>query len=40
MLHLTPFGGGESSCKGRLFAEREVLVFVSAIVNHLGYSTS
>jgi hypothetical protein len=32
MLHLTPFGSGESSCKGRLFAEREVLVFVSPIV--------
>lgn len=30
--HLTPFGGGHSVCKGRAFAEREVLIFVAAFV--------
>lgn len=28
--HLRPFGGGHTVCKGRTFAEREVLVFVAA----------
>ncbi|CZT52280.1 uncharacterized protein RSE6_13578 [Rhynchosporium secalis] len=30
--HLYAFGGGYSMCKGRLFAEREVLTFVAAVV--------
>ena len=30
--HLNAFGGGQSICKGRLFAEREVLIFVSGIL--------
>ena len=28
MLHLNLFGGGHSVCRGRYFAEREVLTFV------------
>ncbi|PWY88392.1 cytochrome P450 [Aspergillus heteromorphus CBS 117.55] len=31
--HLYSFGGGYSMCKGRLFAEREVLTFVAAVVS-------
>ncbi|OCL03495.1 cytochrome P450 [Glonium stellatum] len=30
--HLNAFGGGQSMCKGRLFAEREVLIFISGIL--------
>lgn len=30
--HLNAFGGGQSICKGRLFAEREVLIFISGIL--------
>ncbi|KAL9616094.1 MAG: hypothetical protein Q9160_008994, partial [Pyrenula sp. 1 TL-2023] len=29
---LTPYGGGHAMCKGRLFAEREILLFVSSIL--------
>jgi cytochrome P450 len=32
LLHLNPFGGGASMCKGRLYAEREVLFFVAALL--------
>jgi cytochrome P450 len=31
-LHLNTFGGGPSVCKGRSFAEREVLIFVAGIL--------
>ena len=30
--NLNPFGGGYSVCKGRLFAEREVLLFIAGFV--------
>lgn len=29
---LTPYGGGHAMCKGRLFAEKEILLFVSSIL--------
>lgn len=32
LLHLNPFGGGASMCKGRLYAEREVPFFVAAFL--------
>ncbi|KAL4898399.1 cytochrome P450 [Aspergillus ambiguus] len=33
-LHtIYPFGGGASGCKGRVFAEREILAFVAAIIS-------
>jgi hypothetical protein len=32
MLHLVSFGGGASMCKGRLFAEREVLFFIAGLL--------
>ncbi|KUJ18102.1 cytochrome P450 [Mollisia scopiformis] len=32
-LHLFAFGGGPSVCKGRIFAEREVLIFVAALIS-------
>ena len=32
MLHLVSFGGGASMCKGRLFAEREVLFFIVGLL--------
>ena len=32
MLHSTPFGGAHSVCKGRYFAEREVLTFVADFI--------
>lgn len=32
LLHLNPFGGGASMCKGRLYAEREVPLFVAALL--------
>lgn len=33
MLHLFPFGGGHSVCKGRYFAEREVMIFVAGLIS-------
>jgi len=32
MKHWYPFGGGTTVCKGRYFAEREVLIFVAGIL--------
>ena len=32
-LHLFAFGGGHSVCKGRIFAEREVLIFVAGLIS-------
>lgn len=32
MLHLNLFGGGHSVCKGRYFAEPEVLTFVAGFI--------
>ena len=32
MKHLTPFGGGVTICKGRTFAEREILLFTAAML--------
>lgn len=32
-LHLFAFGGGHSVCKGRLFAEREVLIFIAGLIS-------
>ena len=32
MRHLNPFGGGTSMCKGRFYAEREVLLHVASLV--------
>lgn len=32
LLHLNPFGGGASMCKGRLYADREVPFFVAAFL--------
>ncbi|KAL5360195.1 cytochrome P450 [Aspergillus floccosus] len=33
-LHtIYPFGGGASGCKGRVFAEREIIAFVAAIIS-------
>lgn len=33
MLHLFAFGGGHSVCKGRFFAEREVMIFVAGLIS-------
>jgi cytochrome P450 len=32
LLHMNPFGGGASMCKGRLYADREVPFFVAAFL--------
>lgn len=32
MHTIAPFGGGHAMCKGRLFAEREILLFASSIL--------
>lgn len=32
-LHLFAFGGGHSVCKGRFFAEREVLILVAGLIS-------
>jgi hypothetical protein len=36
MLHLASFGGGAAVCKGRLFAEREVLFFIAGLLTVWG----
>ena len=33
MRHLNAFGGGHTVCKGRFFAEREVMIFVAGILS-------
>ncbi|KAF8863494.1 cytochrome P450 [Acephala macrosclerotiorum] len=33
ILHLFAFGGGHSVCKGRFFAEREVMIFVAGLIS-------
>jgi cytochrome P450 len=38
LKHLNPFGGGHSVCKGRAFAEREVLGFIAAFVTMWDFS--
>ena len=38
MGHLNAFGGGSTICKGRYFAEREILVFVAGILTVWDFS--
>lgn len=38
MRHLNAFGGGHSVCKGRFFAEREVLIFVAAFLSSWDFA--
>jgi hypothetical protein len=40
MRHLNAFGGGHSVCKGRYFAEREVLIFVAGLLNTWDFAPS
>lgn len=37
-LHLTAFGGGSTICKGRDYAEREVLIFVAGLLAVYDFS--
>lgn len=37
---IRPFGGGTTMCKGRLFAEREVLMIVAALVNMYDFEAA
>jgi hypothetical protein len=38
MRHLNAFGGGPSVCKGRYFAEREVMIFVAGFLSLWDFS--
>jgi cytochrome P450 len=38
MLHLFAFGGGHNVCKGRLFTEREVLMFIAGFLMVWNFS--
>lgn len=40
MRHLNAFGGGYSVCKGRYFAEREILIFIAGFLSSWNFSSA